>query len=97
VPTKPLITKRGGQKGNRNALKTGRYTADKVAARRQCAAVIKVARVAVAEVYKSLPKAKPGPKPGSRRAKQSACGNGAAASKRDGVHIPPDRERSPPG
>jgi hypothetical protein len=56
----------GAPKGNKNALKTGRYTAEKQAARKQIARLIKRAHVAMAEVEKRLPRRKPGPKGGAR-------------------------------
>lgn len=63
----PVITRRGGQPGNRNALKSGRYTARNKANHRHVNALIKRAHIAIAEVEKRLPKRKPGPKPGARR------------------------------
>jgi hypothetical protein len=66
VTSEVAITKRGGQPGNKNALKTGRYTAEKQAARKQIARLIKRAHVAMAEVEKRLPRRKPGPKGGAR-------------------------------
>ena len=56
----------GAPKGNKNALKSGRYTTDKKALRRQMARLIKRAHVAMAEVEKRLPRRKPGPKAGAR-------------------------------
>jgi hypothetical protein len=66
VVNEVVVTKRGGQPGNKNALKTGRYTADKRALRRQMAKLVKRAHVAMAEVEKRLPRRKPGPKGGAR-------------------------------
>jgi len=40
----------GGQPGNRNALKSGRYTAEKQAVRRQIAALVRRANAAIAMV-----------------------------------------------
>ena len=42
--------KRGGQFGNRNARKSGRYTAEKQAVRRQVAALVRRANAAIAMV-----------------------------------------------
>jgi hypothetical protein len=65
VAGEPVTTKRGGQPGNRNALRSGRYTAENKAKHRYVNQLIKRAHVAIAEVEKRLPKRKPGPKPGS--------------------------------
>ncbi|HEY4114822.1 MAG TPA: hypothetical protein VGM17_12270 [Rhizomicrobium sp.] len=63
TPTSGAYNPKGGApKGNRNALKTGRYTAENKALKRKVAALIKRAHVAMAEVEKRLPKRKPGPK-----------------------------------
>ena len=67
-----VVTKRGGQPGNRNAWKSGRYSAENKAKHRYVNALIKRASVAVAEVEKRLPKRKPGPKPASRRLPRAA-------------------------
>ena len=53
----------GAPKGNKNALKSGRYTTERKALRRRIAALIRRAHIAVAEVDKRLPRRKPGPKP----------------------------------
>ena len=44
----------GGQIGNQNALKSGRYTAEKQAMRRRIAGLIRRARAAIAMVDASL-------------------------------------------
>lgn len=65
--------KGGAPKGNRNALKTGRYTAENKANKRRVVALIKRAHVVIADVDKRLPRRKPGPKPAPRRDAESPC------------------------
>jgi hypothetical protein len=50
--------KRGGQPGNRNAVKTGRYTASLKARRRQSREVLRRARAALAEARAFLAEAR---------------------------------------
>ena len=68
-PDEAWQPKIGAPKRNRNALKGGFHTDEARALRRQIAAVLKRANVAVAEVQKRLPRRKPGPKPGSKQSR----------------------------
>jgi hypothetical protein len=70
----PVIARRGGQKGNHNALKTGRHTAKRRALKKQISDLIKRANVAVAEVENRLPRRKPGPNLASKRPPRAKSG-----------------------